>query len=354
MAQRIAVVTGAYGGLGSELCRQIAAAGGKLILVDRNRQKSEAFAADLNKSHPGAVIGMFSVDLTSPTDIRRMSQELLSKYPRIDFLFNNAGVLMETLQLPPQGREIHFEVNTLAPSAIDRPVEPGAEGGTRCGGGQHLGRPRDPSEDTRLGDADEANRVQEALRALRELQAGFERDHGGSGSRTGSRGVLIRAVDPGPNKTRLKKGRGTPLWMRLFYSVPPTPDKGAKKIVDAGLPSKWDGRTGIFVSGDSEVGLPAGLKAQAFQTDFLRKCRDLVGIPDSSAVKVKGANGRATSGAGSTADERSNSWKRCAPPACRPDPSHAFRVGTDDLASVSPIVRSILTERASGTRSSLS
>ena len=100
-------------------------------------------------------------------------------------------------------------------------------------------------------------------------------------------GVLIRAVDPGPNKTRLTKGRGTPLWMRLFYSVLPTPDKGAKKIVDAGLPSKWDGRTGIFVSGDSEVELPAGLKAQAFQTDFLRKCRDLVGIPDSSAVKVR-------------------------------------------------------------------
>ena len=37
----------------------------------------------------------------------------------------------------------------------------------------------------------------------------------------------------------------------------------------------------------------------------------------------------------------SNSWTRCAPPGCRPDPSHAFCVGPDDLASVSPIVRSV-------------
>ena len=50
MRTKIAVVTGASGGLGSELCKLIAATGINLILVDRNPQKSQAFAAKLNRS----------------------------------------------------------------------------------------------------------------------------------------------------------------------------------------------------------------------------------------------------------------------------------------------------------------
>ena len=37
----------------------------------------------------------------------------------------------------------------------------------------------------------------------------------------------------------------------------------------------------------------------------------------------------------------SSFWTRCAPPGCRPDPSHAFCASPDDLASVSPIMRPV-------------
>ena len=266
MTAKLAVVTGAYGGLGSELCWQIAAKGVKLVLVDRNQQKSEAFAAELNR---GAVLGTYGVDLANPADIERVCTELLASHPRIDFLFNNAGVLTETLQFSPQGRELHFEVNILAPlQPIDRlPPALKASGhamvvSTSAGiatGAKILDWTTllKPTEFKKL-----YGPYVNSKQALNVITAALA-------SELFSDGILIRTADPGPNKTRLTKGKGTPLWMRLFYSVLPAPSKGAQKIFDTGFASKWADKSGIFVSGGKEVALPPALATTAFQDEFL-------------------------------------------------------------------------------------
>ena len=133
MPTQIAVVTGAYGGLGSELCKLLAAKGIRLALVDRNLEKSKAFAGELDRSYPGIVQGAFAADLASHADIKRLASEFLAQYPKIDFLFNNAGVLTETLQFSGHANELHFEVNSLAPlQLIDSlwPALKNANGGT--------------------------------------------------------------------------------------------------------------------------------------------------------------------------------------------------------------------------------
>ena len=114
MPTKIAVVTGAYGGLGSELCKLIAGRGIGLVLIDRNADKSKAFGAELNRRHPGSVMGTFAVDLADHADIRRLTTQLSESIETIDYLFNNAGVLTESLQFSGHGNELHFEVNTLA------------------------------------------------------------------------------------------------------------------------------------------------------------------------------------------------------------------------------------------------
>jgi len=88
--------------------------------------------------------------------------------------------------------------------------------------------------------------------------------------------IVIRTADPGPNQTRLTKGAGTPHWMRLFYSLLPTPDQGAKKIFDATFSTKWDNKTGIFISDQKIQSLPPLLLNERFQKDFLRKCREWI------------------------------------------------------------------------------
>ena len=59
MPTKIAVVTGASGGIGSEVCKQIALQGVHLVLVDRKVQNSQALAAELDRLHPGVRPGHF-------------------------------------------------------------------------------------------------------------------------------------------------------------------------------------------------------------------------------------------------------------------------------------------------------
>ena len=73
MPTKIAVVTGASGGIGSEVCKQIALQGVHLVLVDRKVQSSQALAAELDRLHPGVVQDAFAVDLSSHADIQRLT-----------------------------------------------------------------------------------------------------------------------------------------------------------------------------------------------------------------------------------------------------------------------------------------
>jgi len=86
--------------------------------------------------------------------------------------------------------------------------------------------------------------------------------------------ITLRTADPGPNKTGLTKGPGTPLWMRLFYWALPSPDKGAKKIFDAGFSARWGGESGIFLSGGKVQPLSPALADRTFQKEFLGRCRE--------------------------------------------------------------------------------
>ena len=274
MPTKIAVVTGASGGLGSEICKSIAAEGVNLVLVDRDLQKSQAFAAELNRLFPGIVQGSFAVDLASHSDIKRLTSEILAKHPKIDFLFNNAGVLTETLQFSGQGNELHFEVNTLAPlQLIDflRPALKNAGGAfivnTTAGLANRVTElPWDdlvkPKEFSKL-----FGPYAKSKQALNVLTAALA-------PQLAEDGITIRASDPGPTKTALTKGGGTPLWMRVFAFALPTPDKSARKIFGAAFSPKWGNKSGIFISDPKILTLPPALADGNFQQELLRKCRE--------------------------------------------------------------------------------
>ena len=271
---KLAVVTGASGGLGSELCKLIADDGIHLVLVDRNLEKSKAFAAELNRTRSGIVKDAFAVDLASHSDIKRLASEILARYPTIDFLFNNAGVLTETLQFSGHGNELHFEVNTLAPlQLIDllRPALKSAQGAmvVSTSAGISLGAKElkwdellKPTTFKKL-----YGPYVNSKEALNVITAALAPELAGDK-------ITIRTADPGPNKTGLTKGSGTPLWMRLFYFALPTPDKGAKRIFEPAVSKKWGDKSGVFISGQKIQTLPPALSSKQFQADFLRKCRE--------------------------------------------------------------------------------
>lgn len=273
MPETIAIVTGASGGLGSEMCKLIAAAGIRLVFVDRNLGKAKAFATELMQQYPGAVLGCFAVDLANHADIRRVCADILRQHSTIHYLFNNAGVLTETLQFSGHGNELHFEVNTLAPlQMIDllRPALKNANGACVVSTSAGL------SLKAKTLNWDELIRPKtfqklygpyvNSKEALNVLTAGLA-------SELAVDKIVIRAADPGPNRTGLTKGKGTPLWMRLFYWALSAPNKGAQRIVEPALSSKWGDQTGVFISDGKIQKLPPALVDEQFQKAFLQKCR---------------------------------------------------------------------------------
>lgn len=86
---KVALITGAGRGIGRETAHLIAAAGGRVAVVDLVEESARAAAAEISKSG-GQAIGV-SADVTRPADAGRMVEEALRAFGRLDILVNNAA-----------------------------------------------------------------------------------------------------------------------------------------------------------------------------------------------------------------------------------------------------------------------
>lgn len=110
---KIAVITGATSGIGGEIARAMAAAGAELILPARNIEAASAIADNLITDTGNAKIRNYKLDLADFESVRRLADNLLKDYPRIDILINGAGIIAAPFQRCHQGYELHFSVNHL-------------------------------------------------------------------------------------------------------------------------------------------------------------------------------------------------------------------------------------------------
>lgn len=85
---RIMLITGASSGIGAETARQAAAAGYRLALCARSKDKLDALVDELGADRAFAT----TCDVTDYDDQVRMAKAVLDHYGRIDVVFANAGV----------------------------------------------------------------------------------------------------------------------------------------------------------------------------------------------------------------------------------------------------------------------
>jgi NAD(P)-dependent dehydrogenase (short-subunit alcohol dehydrogenase family) len=114
MPERVCVLTGATSGIGRAAASALARQGFSLGLVCRSREKGERAAAEIRAETGRDDVAVFVADLGERAAVRRVAAELCGRYPRIDVLLNNAGLVNLRREETPDGLEATFAVNHLA------------------------------------------------------------------------------------------------------------------------------------------------------------------------------------------------------------------------------------------------
>jgi NAD(P)-dependent dehydrogenase (short-subunit alcohol dehydrogenase family) len=147
---RVAVVTGANGGLGLETTRELARKGAHVVMAARNQQKAREAVADIRTSVPDAALQLVSLDLASQGSVREAATQILRLHERIDLLVNNAGVMGIPERRTVDGYEMQLGVDHLGHWTLTALLLPallrtsGSRIVTVTSTAHHMGRPVDP------------------------------------------------------------------------------------------------------------------------------------------------------------------------------------------------------------------
>jgi short-subunit dehydrogenase len=108
-----ALVTGAGGELGDELCRNLVAMGTQIVALDISREGLDALA---DKYGDQVSIDTYQSDLCDHEGLENLLQEIAGKHPDIDVLFANAGIDIPqpAARLDWRIAKRHFDINTTA------------------------------------------------------------------------------------------------------------------------------------------------------------------------------------------------------------------------------------------------
>ena len=123
MKGRTCVVTGATAGIGKETAVALAAAGARVAIVCRTRDKGERALSEIRQRSGGEVV-LFVADLGSQRAVRAVAAWLTTALPRIDVLVNNAGLILDQRVLTEEGLETTFAVNHIGYFLLSRLLEP--------------------------------------------------------------------------------------------------------------------------------------------------------------------------------------------------------------------------------------
>ncbi|HXT89909.1 MAG TPA: SDR family NAD(P)-dependent oxidoreductase, partial [Trebonia sp.] len=118
LSGRTALVTGANAGLGRQTARVLAARGAHVILACRSLDKAEHAADEIAAAAGGASTSAVRLDLAAQSCVRTAAAEIRDRFPPLDLLINNAGVMEVPYQRTVDGFELTLATNHLGPFAL--------------------------------------------------------------------------------------------------------------------------------------------------------------------------------------------------------------------------------------------
>src|SRR5690606_17733270 len=242
---KVGLVTGGNSGIGYELTKRLLSEGWRVISLNRS-----AFSQDEPIIKNAIEIGMlkhYPTDLADFSKLKETIDEVKSSEKYLDVIFNNVGSMAGSLRFSPQGREMDFEVNTVAPFIIANELKNLLLNGdlktivnTSSSSALqvksfNVEQLEKPTTFTKLFGSYASSKLALSL-WTKELSKKFAKD-----------GIEIRSADPQPSKTPLSKSSGMPWFMLLVRPfVFSHASKGANILFQV-APGKFRGKQGVFI-----------------------------------------------------------------------------------------------------------
>jgi NAD(P)-dependent dehydrogenase (short-subunit alcohol dehydrogenase family) len=112
---RTALVTGGGRGIGRGIARALAAAGASVAIADRHADDARRTESEIRDEHGAAA--SYEADVSAPDQVASLVNSVTSRFGRIDFLINNAGIahVDPLLSLPLDTWRSVFSVNVEGP-----------------------------------------------------------------------------------------------------------------------------------------------------------------------------------------------------------------------------------------------
>lgn len=114
--KKTALITGAGSGIGLALTRRLLSDNWQVIGLNRS-----AFPAEdpiLQEAAKERKLREYRADLADFRQLKQALDLVLAQESRLDLIFNNAGGSLPEIRYSPQGRELHYELQTVAPYLI--------------------------------------------------------------------------------------------------------------------------------------------------------------------------------------------------------------------------------------------
>ena len=108
---KVFLVTGATEGIGKIAAQDFATRGATVVLVGRNKDKSERVVSEIKAASGSDKVELLLGDMSLKADIRRVADEFRASHDRLDVLVNNAGAVFLEHELTADGIEKTFALN---------------------------------------------------------------------------------------------------------------------------------------------------------------------------------------------------------------------------------------------------
>ena len=124
MEKKLAIITGADGGMGTEITRAVALAGYRILMACYDPQKAEDKRQKLSKETGNTDIEVRRIDLASLDTVAAFADYLLGRGERVSLLMNNAGTMETERRITVDGMESTDSVNYVGPYLLTRKLLP--------------------------------------------------------------------------------------------------------------------------------------------------------------------------------------------------------------------------------------